>query len=215
MSYGKANEIELVKYLFLPGYEITQTVIMPNSFHAVASGQCQNDLSSIHIAWGKYYYVDAHFATMKTAKRDSSEVHWKTVNLTISVQLTNNTAFADAGGTEIIATENNQANLEWLSGANGHSLNCSQDTVQLGSNITATFENMRIQPFGVEKNSFSEKVDICNPHPTTKPTEAPSKKSSNTVAIAVGCSLAGLVVIVLIGYFIGQRRKNSIRYRKL
>ena len=59
-------------------------------------------------------------------------------------------------------------------------------------------------------------------HPKTNPPHSqttPTKKSNgHVVAIAVGCSLAGLVVIVAAGYMIGRRRRNrnqSAGYRKL
>lgn len=58
-------------------------------------------------------------------------------------------------------------------------------------------------------------AEKCGAHPTSKPTT--SKPRSHAVAIAVGCSLAGLVVIVVIGYLIGRRRSRNVAagYRKL
>lgn len=63
-------------------------------------------------------------------------------------------------------------------------------------------------------------ADYCGTHPTTKPATTKRKTSkppSHAVAIAVGCSLAGLVVIVVIGYMIGRRRSRNAAagYRKL
>lgn len=67
-------------------------------------------------------------------------------------------------------------------------------------------------------------AEVCaTPAPTThspsgKTTVKPTKKSeSHVVAIAVGCSLAGLVVIVIVGYVIGRRRSRNaaVGYRKL
>ena len=54
-----------------------------------------------------------------------------------------------------------------------------------------------------------------HPSPTTKQTK--QKPSNHAVAIAVGCSLAGLVLIVVIGYLIGRRRSRNVAagYRKL
>lgn len=43
---------------------------------------------------------------------------------------------------------------------------------------------------------------------TSPPTTAPSK-SNDIVPIAVGCALAGLVLIVLIAYVIGRRKSHS------
>lgn len=66
---------------------------------------------------------------------------------------------------------------------------------------------------------FSTVVEKCNP-PTAQPiTQKPptGKSKGHVVAIAVGCSLATLVIIVGIGYMIGRRRRRNqaAGYRKL
>ena len=68
---------------------------------------------------------------------------------------------------------------------------------------------------------FSTIVEKCNPS-TTQPTRPnPStttgKSKGHVVAIAVGCSLAALVIIVGVGYMIGRRRRRNqaAGYRKL
>lgn len=65
-------------------------------------------------------------------------------------------------------------------------------------------------------------AEKCGTHPTTATTattkpQTPTKPKSHAVAIAVGCSLAGLVLIVVIGYLIGRRRSRNVAagYRKL
>ena len=69
---------------------------------------------------------------------------------------------------------------------------------------------------------FSTVVEKCNPPTaqpiTQKPPTTPTGKSKgHVVAIAVGCSLAALVIIVGIGYMIGRRRRRNqaAGYRKL
>ena len=69
---------------------------------------------------------------------------------------------------------------------------------------------------------FSTIVEKCNPsttQPTTpNPSTSPTGKSKgHVVAIAVGCSLAALVIIVGVGYMIGRRRRRNqaAGYRKL
>lgn len=49
------------------------------------------------------------------------------------------------------------------------------------------------------------------PQDSTTPTTArtPTKKPSDVIPIAVGCALAGLVLIVLIAYVIGRRKSHS------
>lgn len=61
-------------------------------------------------------------------------------------------------------------------------------------------------------------AENCGTHPTQHPSPTTKRKPSNhAVAIAVGCSLAGLVLIVVIGYLIGRRRSRNVAagYRKL
>lgn len=40
-------------------------------------------------------------------------------------------------------------------------------------------------------------------------------KSSSVVPIAVGCALAGLIVIVLIAYLIGRRKSDAKGYQQV
>ena len=69
---------------------------------------------------------------------------------------------------------------------------------------------------------FCTAVEKCYPatEPTTpNPQTTPATKSnSHVVPIAVGCSLAALVIIIGVGYMIGRRRrmsKEGAGYRKL
>ena len=68
----------------------------------------------------------------------------------------------------------------------------------------------------VKPNSSYLGKDCYQDHPTT-PSPTGSKYSdsdSDIVPIAVGCALAGLVLIVLIAYVIG-RRKSHRGYEKV
>lgn len=91
------------------------------------------------------------------------------------------------------------------------------------SSVNVSLIHIQFQPFGVQDGHLS-KAEVCatpaptTPSPSGKTTVKPPKKSeSHVVAIAVGCSLAGLVVIVIVGYVIGRRRSRSASqgYRKL
>jgi len=68
---------------------------MPDSSSASASGTCGDKISTIHIAWGGFYYLDATFQTTKTAALSSEQFHWITTNLTLYAKLYNNSAFVD------------------------------------------------------------------------------------------------------------------------
>lgn len=65
----------------------------------------------------------------------------------------------------------------------------------------------------VKPNSSSLGKDCYQDHPTSIPTPTKSP-DSDIVPIAVGCALAGLVLIVLIAYVIG-RRKSHRGYEKV
>ncbi|KAK2573247.1 Lysosome-associated membrane glycoprotein 1, partial [Acropora cervicornis] len=89
----------------------------------------------------------------------------------------------------------------------------------VGSNVKVSMDKIKFQPY--VKNGKPGEAESCgtrstqHPSTTTKPTKR--KPSNHAVAIAVGCSLAGLVLIVVIGYLIGRRRSRNVAagYRKL
>ena len=58
---------------------------------------------------------------------------------------------------------------------------------------------------------IADAKECYNDNPTKATTEAPD---NDIVPIAVGCALAGLVLIVLIAYIIG-RRKSHRGYEKV
>jgi len=88
-----------------------------------------------------------------------------------------------------------------------HSYSCiSQQTAEATvdgdkSNITVTAEmdGMHIQAF----NKIANEPDFVDA------THCTADETSDIVPIAVGCALAGLVVIVLIAYLVGRRRRSA------
>ncbi|XP_022093707.1 lysosome-associated membrane glycoprotein 1-like [Acanthaster planci] len=72
--------------------------------------------------------------------------------------------------------------------------------------VVATFTEMKVQPFAqeVKKGGFGDPTDC-----------AADNDVSNIVPIAVGCALAGLVIIVLIAYLIGRSRTNRSGYQSV
>lgn len=67
----------------------------------------------------------------------------------------------------------------------------------------------------VKPNSSYLGKDCYQDHPTATPNPSTTKSpDSDIVPIAVGCALAGLVLIVLIAYVIG-RRKSHRGYEKV
>jgi len=101
-------------------------------------------------------------------------------------------------------------------GANSDFLHAGKDTIyqcdrkevlELSNNFTVTISNIMVQPFS-NNNTLSTKIDFC----VNKSNDA---KSSSIVPIAVGCALAGLIIIVLIAYLIGRRKNDGRGYQQV
>jgi len=85
----------------------------------------------------------------------------------------------------------------------GSSYNCSKATKLTMDHVTISLSKLRIEAFKDDKAknpSFSTTVNDCDP--VYKPTDA-------IVPIAVGAALAGMVIIVLVGYCIGRRKTRA------
>lgn len=67
------------------------------------------------------------------------------------------------------------------------------------SPVTSTLKNIQMQAFNKIKGqeNFAESVHCT------------ADNTSDVVPIAVGCALAGLVVIVLIAYLVGRRKRSG------
>lgn len=66
--------------------------------------------------------------------------------------------------------------------------------------VTADMDGMQIQGFNM----------IANEPDFVDATHCTADETSDIVPIAVGCALAGLVVIVLIAYLVGRRRRSAV-----
>ena len=63
-------------------------------------------------------------------------------------------------------------------------------------NATVTFSDMKVESFHTKKDGKYGKEVVC----------LADTHASEIVPIAVGCSLAGLVIVVIVAYLIGRRR---------
>jgi len=79
----------------------------------------------------------------------------------------------------------------------------SDETVEMENGVVVKFSNVQLQPFPLTDGKF-DKAHICTD----------DQSPSSVVPIAVGCALAGLVVIVLIAYFIGRRKVSEVPYQQ-
>jgi len=79
----------------------------------------------------------------------------------------------------------------------------SSEKVEMENDVVVKFSKVQLQPFPLTNGKF-EKAHICTD----------DQSPSSVVPIAVGCALAGLVVIVLIAYFIGRRKVTEVPYQQ-
>lgn len=89
-----------------------------------------------------------------------------------------------------------------------HSYKCIS---KLGSNVHATidgkdYEKVSAEMDGMQIQAFNM---IANEPDFVAATHCTADETSDIVPIAVGCALAGLVVIVLIAYLVGRRRRSA------
>lgn len=105
-------------------------------------------------------------------------------------------------------------NSQYLQAEQNYAYSCEQrEQVMLVSNnatqynITLNINKIEVQPFTNSYNQ-TQNFDSCSS------TSSPSK-SSSIVPIAVGCALAGLIVIVLIAYLIGKRKGDGRGYQQV
>ncbi|KAJ7392646.1 Lysosome-associated membrane glycoprotein 1 [Desmophyllum pertusum] len=198
------------------------SVDLPND--ATVSGECDDSSNVPYIAlnWltkeGHNCSFIMHFSILAEGENLKAAHRWTAANLTFSLKMT-------SGVTEsaIYTFHSGMEALNQLSAEVGHAYECT--TTSTGFKLTAnhsdvnvTLTKIEFQPFEV-KDGHPGKVEVCT-SPTTLPPivpTTPKKPDNSVVAIAVGCSLAGLVLIVGIGYMIGRRRNRNSQagYRKL
>jgi len=100
---------------------------------------------------------------------------------------------------------------KYFQAQSNHSYTCAEDrnltiTTKEKVDILVDFVKVKIQPFISDKpfNNSEACPSKVNPNP-----------DSSIVPIAVGCALAGLIVIVLIAYLIGRRKGTGRGYQKV
>lgn len=120
----------------------------------------------------------------------------------------------NVSGIQANKTFTDASNGELFRGQTGHSYECEKShSLPLESanstdyNVTVEFNKVKVQPF----ENDGKEASATNSCPSGENTP----KSSSIVPIAVGCALAGLIVIVLIAYLIGRRKSDSRGYQQV
>lgn len=170
--------------------------------NAHSDGSCSDETSSVTLSWekNKLPHLETNL-TFSMAFKNMGE-KWKTTSLTFTARTLDN-------GTEstISAVQNDSSKLA-IAANKGKSFQCSK-SLHIALNgkeaVTVTVNKIKVQPFG---NSFSE-ADVCS----SSSNGTPAEPVDTVVPTAVGCVLAGLVVILIITYFVGRCKKPG--YQKM
>jgi len=174
---------------------------IPANKTAVVNGSCGKDDQSITVQWGQNSQMTLQF----TANASAQQFMLSEVHLTINAS----DVFKDAQANQTI--ELYHVNKEF---ATSLSMSYHCNKMQLigftnskdGKDIVAnaTISHVQLEAFHTQKtNTFSTARD-CEAIDTP-----------DIVPIAVGCALAGLVVIVLIAYLVGRRRAQARGYMSM
>lgn len=170
------------------------------------NGLCEKKHSSLVIEWPLYKF-EIRFLAFNPDKNDTNVTDWKVAEMSLFIDTKNNWHFKNPVGPQNITAVSSNIPLK---GSLGSSYLCDSDIKYNVSGVTVDFTHVKLQPFDVMNSTYNGDVQEC-PGDTT-PT--PKPKDNNIVPIAVGCALAGLVLIVLIAYIIG-RRKSQRGYEKV
>ncbi|NP_058764.3 lysosome-associated membrane glycoprotein 2 precursor [Rattus norvegicus] len=144
------------------------------------TGSCQPQTAQLRLNNSQIKYLDFIFA-VKNEKR----FYLKEVN--VNMYLANGSAFH---------VSNN--NLSFWDAPLGSSYMCNKEQVV---SVSRTFQintfNLKVQPFNVTKGEYSTAQD-CS-----------ADEDNFLVPIAVGAALGGVLILVLLAYFIGLKRHHT------
>jgi len=178
------------------------------------TGLCEKATSKLVIMWNSarfelWFKRDYHAGNSSnhTNAEDKSK-SWEVEELALFINTENNSLFHNPEGNINVSSRN--ISLKVPKGYTGY--RCHADIKYDVSGVMVHLSNVKLQPFEVKNDTYSNSMQDCPQD--SKPTKKPKEDNNNIVPIAVGCALAGLVLIVLIAYIIG-RRKSQRGYEKV
>lgn len=165
--------------------------------NAIPNGTCGGKSSSVSLAWKS---GSANLTISLTFLTEDDK--WKTSSLAF-------TYIKEINGSDlkVSAAQTNPVKL-MMTAAKEKSFKCSEilDIPLEGKNVvTVSIKKIEVQPFG---GDFGE-ADVCSPTPGNNLAEP----VDSIVPTIVGCVLAGLIVILIITYFVGRCKRT--RYEKM
>ncbi|KAJ6597371.1 Lysosome-associated membrane glycoprotein 1 [Pseudolycoriella hygida] len=171
---------------------------VPANKTSVVSGSCEKDDQSITVQWGQMSQLTLQFTANESTKQFMlSEVH-------LSINASDVSQDAKANQTIELFHVNNEFATSLSMSYHCNKLQLIELTSTKDDNktvATATISHVQLEAFHTQNtNTFSTARD-CEAIDTP-----------DIVPIAVGCALAGLVVVVLIAYLVGRRRAQARGY---
>lgn len=175
---------------------VTALYNIPANNTKVAGGRCGNESDEISIEWDKNSNFNLKFELNKT----TTDFYLSTIFFKISID---NKTFSDAKTQQI----NLYMNGEFFDTPNSLSYHCTKPQQFNVSNHDGavaghvTLAHLQFEAFQTKDNENFSTAKDCDAIDTP-----------DIVPIAVGCALAGLVLVVLIAYLVGRRRAQSRGY---
>ncbi|XP_046853138.1 lysosome-associated membrane glycoprotein 1-like isoform X2 [Xenia sp. Carnegie-2017] len=134
-------------------------------------------------------------------KLDSKKHQWFVPSIR-AIFNTRDSRFIDANKKAIFANASGSGSIGFVQSQTYYVCE-SHLGLQMNGGVNAMFKHLKLQPFSTDTN-FTSAGKKC-----AADNKSHGDDNSNTVPIAVGAALGGLVLIVLIAYIIGRRRSKS------
>ncbi|XP_020624395.1 lysosome-associated membrane glycoprotein 1-like [Orbicella faveolata] len=166
--------------------------------NAYSDGSCSKETSSVTLFW-----EDLGTSLTLSMAFTNVEEKWKATSLAFTAV----TTVDNRTETNVSAVQNDSSKLV-ITANKEKSFQCSKSLdIALKSKepVTVTMKKIKVQPFG---DSFG-KADVCS----SSSNGTPAEPVDTVVPTAVGCVLAGLVIILIITYFVGRCKKPG--YEKM
>ncbi|XP_010627876.1 lysosome-associated membrane glycoprotein 2 isoform X2 [Fukomys damarensis] len=156
------------------------SVINVNPTSTGFTGSCQPQTAQLRLNSSIIKYLDFVFAV-----KDENRFYLKEVNA--SIYLANGSVFSIANN-----------NLSYWDAPLGSSYMCNKEqTVSVSGTFQINTFSLKVQPFNVTEGKYSTAQD-CS-----------ADVDNFLVPIAVGAALAGVLILVLLAYFIGLKRHHA------
>lgn len=182
-----------------------KTITYDLPLDAVSSGTCGDKVWSINLDWT----IGPTNLTISMTL-DNLKDKWAVSSLGFTARTTGEPLVANGTEKEVNAWQNDTGNLK-MTASDGKSFKCDQEqdiTLQGNVKVTVAIKKMQLQPFKSDENAVFGEADVCFAK-TGKPADA----VDTIVPTVVGCVLAGLVVILIITYFVGRCKRPG--YEKM